>query len=43
MKPTIRFKDMGLTRMLCILLPGGQFMLEPLEILSLSVLARDQL
>lgn len=42
-KPTISFKDISLTGMLCLLLPGGQFMLEPLEILSLSVLARDQL
>ena len=27
----------------CTLLPGGQLMLEPFEILSLSDLARDQL
>lgn len=42
-QPTTRLRDISPTARLWIVLPGGQFMLEPLEILSLSDLARDQL
>lgn len=38
-----RLRGISPTARLCTVLPGGQFMLEPLEILSLSDLARDQL